>query len=148
MVRREQFNPGSRIMSFVVKGSKPDDRVKLKLLKVVQVGLVVRPPPLQSACTSCGMGLRRTKTRPACLVRPRQVAETFATFFVDNPVDPASLPASLFDQLPPNYAANYDPDRSKLRYRRNTPKPIRKTMCFANTVNYKPCLYNMTRFCV
>ena len=35
------FHPGSRTISFVVKGAKPSDRVKLRLLKVLQVNLVV-----------------------------------------------------------------------------------------------------------
>ena len=35
------FHPGSRTISFVVKGAEPTDRVKLRLLKVVEVNLVV-----------------------------------------------------------------------------------------------------------
>lgn len=76
------YHPITREMTLVVKADMMTDRIKLKLLKAVQVNLVI--------------------------------AETFDSFFVDNSVDPATLPDELVAQLPPDYVANYDPDNGNI----------------------------------
>ena len=76
----ESQRVGACLELAVVRGEQ--DRVKLKLLKVVEVQL--------------------------------GISETFDTFFATNNVDPATLPPPLLAQLPPNYAANYDPDRGAI----------------------------------
>jgi len=42
------------------------------------------------------------------------IAETFDSFFLDNSIDPATLPDELVAQLPPNYVASYDPDNGNI----------------------------------
>jgi cysteine-rich repeat protein len=91
------FNPGSRTLSFVVKGTKASDKTKLRLIEVVEVNLIV--------------------------------AETFESFFADNNVDPATISPSFAAQLPPNYSADYDPDRGGIvkqnRFVRNMASVLR-----------------------
>ena len=42
------------------------------------------------------------------------IAVTFSEFFENNMVDPNSVDPSFKDQIPPNYAANYDPDNGEI----------------------------------
>jgi hypothetical protein len=42
------------------------------------------------------------------------IAETFDSFFVDNSIDPATLPDELVAKLPPDYVANYDPEKGNI----------------------------------
>jgi cysteine-rich repeat protein len=91
------FNPGSRVLSWVVKGTKARDRVKLKLIDVVEVNLIV--------------------------------AETFDSFFNDNDIDPNTISPSFAASVPPDYAANYDPDKGNIvkqnRFVRNMASVLR-----------------------
>jgi cysteine-rich repeat protein len=91
------FNPGSRIISFVVKATTKTDVVKLRLVDVVMVNLIV--------------------------------AETFESFFDDNDIDPSAIAPSFSNSFPPDYAANYDPDRGGIikqnRFVRNMASVLR-----------------------
>ena len=57
------------------------------------------------------------------------VAETFESFFDDNDIDPAAIAPSFSSSFPPDYAANYDPDRGGIikqnRFVRNMASVLR-----------------------
>ena len=42
------------------------------------------------------------------------IATTFADFFEDNFIDPNAIDAAYADQVPPSYAASYDPDNGNI----------------------------------
>jgi hypothetical protein len=109
------YHPQSREMTFVVKADMLADRVKLKLLKAVQVSLVIQVPPV-SGNTGGGGDLGSGSGPSGGGGRPPQPTplEMFDAFFVDNSVDPATLPDELVAQLPPSYVASYNPDNGNI----------------------------------
>ena len=42
------------------------------------------------------------------------VATTFSQFFEDNLIDPNAIDSAYSDQVPPSYAASYDPDNGNI----------------------------------